>query len=91
MFCRQCEQTANQTGCTKLGVCGKQPDTAYLQDLLTYTLQGLATYAKEAFREEPSALSKYDMSKINRFTVEALFATLTNVADFSQLLTYRNL
>jgi hydroxylamine reductase len=79
MFCRQCEQTANQTGCTKLGVCGKQPDTAYLQDLLTYTLQGLATYAKEAFREEPSALSKYDMSKINRFTVEALFATLTNV------------
>ena len=79
MFCRQCEQTANQTGCTKLGVCGKQPDTAYLQDLLIYALQGLATYAKEAFREEPSTLSKDDMSKINRFTVEALFATLTNV------------
>lgn len=71
MFCRQCEQTANP--CTKLGVCGKQPDTAYLQDLLTYSLQGLATYAKEALKE-----GKID-SKVNKLTVEALFATLTNV------------
>ncbi len=71
MFCRQCEQTANP--CTKLGVCGKQPDTAYLQDLLTYALQGLATYAKEELKE-----GKLD-SKVNRFTVEALFSTLTNV------------
>lgn len=73
MFCRQCEQTANQTACTKIGVCGKQPDTAYLQDLLTYSLQGLATYAKEALKQ------KLLDSKINKFTVEALFATLTNV------------
>lgn len=73
MFCRQCEQTANQMACTKLGVCGKQPDVAFLQDLLIYALQGLATYAKEALKE-----GKLD-SKINRFTVEALFSTLTNV------------
>ncbi|GAB5047152.1 hydroxylamine reductase [Thermodesulfovibrio sp. TK110] len=73
MFCRQCEQTANQLACTKLGVCGKQPDTAYLQDLLIYCLQGLSTYAKEALRE-----NRLD-NKIKRFTVEALFATLTNV------------
>ncbi|WP_068861296.1 hydroxylamine reductase, partial [Thermodesulfovibrio sp. N1] len=86
MFCRQCEQTANQIGCTKLGVCGKQPDTAYLQDLLTYALQGLATYAKEAFKGYSSALSKDDISKINRFTVEALFATLTNVNFDSEVI-----
>ena len=77
MFCRQCEQTANQIACTKLGVCGKQPDTAYLQDLLTYALQGLATYAKEALKGD--YLSKEEINKINRFTVEALFSTLTNV------------
>lgn len=75
MFCRQCEQTANP--CTKLGVCGKQPDTAYLQDLLTYALQGLATYAKEALKE--SSQTQNVMKRINKFTVEALFATLTNV------------
>jgi len=76
MFCRQCEQTANP--CTKLGVCGKQPDTAYLQDLLTYALQGLATYAKEALKENSSKTQNV-MKRINKFTVEALFATLTNV------------
>lgn len=77
MFCRQCEQTANQTGCTKLGVCGKTQDTAYLQDLLTYVLQGLATYAKGALRESSEAENL--MKRINKFTAEALFATLTNV------------
>ncbi len=77
MFCRQCEQTANQVACTKLGVCSKTPDTAYLQDLLTYALQGLATYAKEALKD--SALSNEDIRRVNKFTVEALFSTLTNV------------
>ena len=42
MFCNQCEQTAKGTGCTKIGVCGKQPDVAALQDLLIYALQGLS-------------------------------------------------
>jgi len=77
MFCRQCEQTANP--CTKLGVCGKQPDTAYLQDLLTYALQGLATYTKEALKGDSSSQTQNLMKRINKFTVEALFATLTNV------------
>lgn len=79
MFCRQCEQTANQTACTKLGVCSKQPDTAYLQDLLTYTLQGLSTYAKEFLKETSSGLAQNAMKTVNKFTVEALFSTLTNV------------
>ncbi|MGD9333153.1 MAG: hypothetical protein PVJ53_17695, partial [Desulfobacterales bacterium] len=36
MFCFQCEQTAKGEGCTKIGVCGKTPDTAALQDLLIH-------------------------------------------------------
>ena len=41
MFCYQCEQTAKGEGCTKIGVCGKEPEVAALQDLLTYALIGL--------------------------------------------------
>jgi hydroxylamine reductase len=47
MFCYQCEQTAKGEGCTKIGVCGKQPDVAALQDLLLYALTGLSLYAAE--------------------------------------------
>ena len=46
MFCFQCEQTAGCNGCTKVGVCGKQPDTAQLQDELTGALINLALAAK---------------------------------------------
>ena len=47
MFCYQCEQAAGGKGCTKVGVCGKQPDVAALQDLLVYALKGLAQVALE--------------------------------------------
>jgi len=47
MFCYQCEQTAKGEGCIKGGVCGKQPDTAALQDLLIYAVKGLALCAIE--------------------------------------------
>ena len=47
MFCNQCEQTAKGTGCTIVGVCGKNEDVADLQDLLVHALQGLSLYAKE--------------------------------------------
>ena len=47
MFCYQCEQTAKGEGCTKIGVCGKQPEVAALQDLLLYTLKGLSQVAVE--------------------------------------------
>ena len=40
MFCYQCEQTANGKGCTKLGVCGKTPEIANLQDLLIFQVKG---------------------------------------------------
>jgi len=75
MFCYQCEQTAKGQGCTVRGVCGKEPDVAALQDLLVYTLQGLSQVAV--------AGCKVGLSdrEVNVYSVEACFATLTNV-DF---------
>ncbi len=73
MFCYQCEQTAKGVGCTVLGVCGKQPEVAALQDLLIYALQGLAQVAVEARKQGVSD------REVNVFTCEACFATLTNV------------
>jgi len=75
MFCYQCEQTAGGTGCTKVGVCGKNEDLASLQDTLIFGLKGIAAYAYHA-RE----LGYHD-EEIDSFMEEALFATLTNV-DF---------
>ncbi|WP_404827046.1 hydroxylamine reductase [Desulfuromonas versatilis] len=74
MFCYQCEQAANG-GCTKIGVCGKQPDVAALQDLLVYGLKGIAFWANEARKN-----GKKD-TEIDRFMIEGLFTTVTNV-DF---------
>jgi len=76
MFCYQCETAAQGTGCTSVGVCGKQPDVADLQDLLVYTLKGIGFWANLA-REN----GKSD-AEIDRFMIKALFTTVTNV-DFS--------
>jgi len=73
MFCYQCEQTAKGEGCTTMGVCGKDPETAALQDLLVNVLKRLSAYAHHA-RE----LGASD-PEINLFTMEALFTTVTNV------------
>jgi hydroxylamine reductase len=75
MFCYQCEQTAKGEGCTKLGVCGKEPEVATLQDLLVYAVKGLSLYAVEGRKVGVSD------PEVNRFTARALFSTLTNV-DF---------
>jgi hydroxylamine reductase len=75
MFCFQCEQTAKGEGCTKLGVCGKQPDVAALQDLLIYVTKGLSQAALAARK------AGIKDAKADRFTCEAIFSTLTNV-DF---------
>ena len=55
MFCYQCQETAGCTGCTRVGVCGKQPDVAAMQDLLVYVTKGLSavTTALRAQGEEP--------------------------------------
>lgn len=73
MFCYQCEQTAGGRGCTTFGVCGKDKETSNLQDLLIYLTQGISVYA--------SRYERYDKKdkEINRFILESLFTTVTNV------------
>ncbi|HOO55563.1 MAG TPA: hydroxylamine reductase [bacterium] len=73
MLCYQCEQTAKGTGCTTFGVCGKDPETAALQDLLVYALKGISMYAHRA-----RAFGTADV-ELDRFATEAIFTTLTNV------------
>jgi hydroxylamine reductase len=73
MFCYQCEQTAKGQGCTIVGVCGKTPEVAALQDLLVYVLRGLSQLSIKAGKVGVKN------EKISVFTCEALFATLTNV------------
>lgn len=80
MFCYQCEQTAGGKGCTKMGVCGKTPEIAALQDLLIYQIKGISCYAKEIV-EKGENVDK----RIVTFIENSLFTTLTNVnfdADF---------
>jgi hydroxylamine reductase len=73
MFCYQCEQTFRGKGCTKLGVCGKTPQVAALQDLLIHTLKGLSIAAVAGRKVNISDPAT------NQFTCMAMFATLTNV------------
>ena len=74
MFCYQCEQTANGKGCTRLGVCGKTPEIANLQDLLIFQLKGISCYGKVLI-EKGQHIDK----DIVRFVENCLFTTLTNV------------
>ena len=74
MFCYQCEQTAGGKGCTKMGVCGKTPEVAALQDLLIYQIKGISCYAKELV-EKGENVDKDIVS----FIEDSLFTTLTNV------------
>jgi hydroxylamine reductase len=73
MMCRQCEQTAKGTGCTTMGVCGKDAETAALQDLLIYATKDIARYAHRA-----QQLGARDRD-VDVFVARALFSTLTNV------------
>lgn len=70
MFCFQCQQTAGNKGCIKVGVCGKQPEIANLQDELIYELISLAEAASEKGEKN---------KEIDRLLVDGLFTTLTNV------------
>lgn len=75
MFCFQCEQAAQGTGCTKIGVCGKTPEVAAFQDLIVWGLQGMSFWAELA-RSKGAVDQEIDVHLI-----EALFTTVTNV-DF---------
>ncbi len=73
MFCNQCEQTFRGTGCVDQGVCGKGPQVAALQDVLLHQVKGISYFAHRARQIGKTS----DM--IDRFTLEALFVTVTNV------------
>lgn len=73
MFCYQCEQTSQGTGCTTMGICGKSPETTVLQDLMIYQLKGISQYAHLA--RQLGA----ENTEINYYTLKCLFVTLTNV------------
>lgn len=73
MFCYQCEQTASRKGCTITGICGKNPETAALQDLLVEAAKGIAKFAHR------SRLLGVREAEVDIFTTEALFTTVTNV------------
>ncbi|MFC2081627.1 hydroxylamine reductase [Candidatus Bipolaricaulota bacterium] len=73
MFCYQCEQTKDGQGCTAYGICGKDPTSAALQDLLIHATKGISMYAHRARQHGASD------PEIDRFVIEALFTTVTNV------------
>jgi len=72
MFCFQCQETARNQGCTIKGVCGKEPQTAALMDLLIYVCRGIAI-VQRALRQKGKASDAPD-----HFLMDALFSTITN-------------
>ncbi|MGH2331242.1 hydroxylamine reductase [Thermoanaerobacter mathranii] len=73
MFCYQCQEASQGIGCTVRGVCGKTDDVANLQDLLVFTLKGIS-YLNLKARE-----AGVNKDKTDRFLIEGLFSTITNV------------
>ena len=78
MFCYQCQETAGCTGCTQMGVCGKKPDVAAMQDLLVSVTKGLSAVATQ-LRAEGKEISQH----VNHLVTLNLFATITN-ANFDR-------
>lgn len=76
MFCYQCQETAKGTGCTTIGVCGKDAETSGLQDLLLHTEKGVAAYSA-VFRKNGKAKELLE-GKVNRYLINSLFITITN-------------
>lgn len=78
MFCYQCQETAGCKGCTMVGVCGKQPDVAAMQDLLVWVSKGLSAVTT-ALRQQDKAVS----ADVNHLITLNLFTTITN-ANFDR-------
>ena len=78
MFCYQCQETAGCKGCTVVGVCGKQPDVAAMQDLLVWVTTGICAVTTR-LREEGRAVA----DEVNHLVTENLFTTITN-ANFDK-------
>ena len=78
MFCYQCQETAGCKGCTMVGVCGKKPDVAAMQDLLVYVSKGISAVTT-ALRKEGKPVA----AAINHLITLNLFTTITN-ANFDK-------
>lgn len=78
MFCYQCQETAGCVGCTRMGVCGKNPQVAGMQDLLVYVTKGISAVTTR-LREEGNKISK----EVNHLVSLNLFITITN-ANFDK-------
>ena len=78
MFCYQCQETAGCTGCTQVGVCGKKPEVAAMQDLLVNVTKGLSAVTTR-LRAEGKEISRH----VNHLVTLNLFATITN-ANFDR-------
>ncbi len=80
MFCFQCQEAAKNVGCTEIGVCGKEPEVANLQDLLIYTIKGLSYVCSKG---------NYLDDEVMDYIPKALFVTITNVNfDKNDVLNY---
>ena len=78
MFCFQCQETAGCKGCTRVGVCGKKPEVARMQDLLIYVTKGLAAVTTRLRAE-----GKEIPQEVNHLITQNLFVTITN-ANFDR-------
>ena len=78
MFCYQCQETAGCRGCTMVGVCGKKPDVAVMQDLLVYVSKGISAVTTALHKE-----GKPVAAEINHLITLNLFTTITN-ANFDK-------
>jgi hydroxylamine reductase len=77
MFCYQCQETVNNTGCTRVGVCGKKEDVANIQDLMIHTIKGISLYSNELNKRDHRSV------EVDHFVLYGLFATITN-ANFDK-------
>lgn len=84
MFCYQCQETANCSGCTVSGVCGKKPDTANMQDLLVYVTKGISAVTTR-LRAEGKQIDK----NVNHLITLNLFTTITNANFDKDVITER--
>ena len=78
MFCYQCQETAGNKGCTQVGVCGKKPEVAAMQDLLVYVDKGISAVTTR-LREQGETIDK----ETNHLITLNLFITITN-ANFDE-------
>ena len=92
MFCYQCQEAAKGTGCNIVGICGKQPETANLQDLLIYTVKGVSDIVVKG------GLDAKDLGEVNHEVLKSLFMTITNanfddaafVKEINKMITLRD-